>query len=268
MEPKPRFDFLDGYRGLLALIVVWAHTNYNKCIFIETISKLSQKFAIAGFFLLSSFLLTHRLIKDLFNSPTSHPSSSSSSSKLLSILQYFIRRFFRIYVVYILFAIAAKHGPPFITYGNYEGSLVNMLSLGHTGLNHLWTIPPEIKFYFIIPLICLIFVFLGGQFASFLFLAACLVWTAYDQFFNFFNLRADDIFSYSKHSNFLRNHFAVFLVGSEVAMALHLAERCESLMNWVKGNRAKLIINVTSIVIALFGLVFHTENFNLVFDYK
>lgn len=262
MQPKQvRLDFLDGYRGLLALNIVWAHAKDDyKCIVLDIIGNWAQKFAITGFFLLSSFLLTHRLIKDL-QKPT--------NLKLLSILQYFIRRFFRIYVVYILFAIVAKYGPSFVagfTYGNYNGSLANMLSLGQTGLNHLWTIPPEIKFYFVIPLICLSFVCLGNF--SFLFLASCLAWTAYDQCFNYFNLRDEDVFSYSKHSHLLRNHFAVFLVGSEVAMALYLAERCELCMKWIRGNKVKLILNVTSIAIGVFGLVFHTENLNLLIDYK
>ena len=136
---ETRFDFLDGYRGSLALFVVIAHApKHSSCPFLQSFSLIVDRYSISGFFLLSSFLLTYRLLKD-FHKP--------NSNIALSILQYSIRRFFRIYVVVTVFAIGAVHGPKIFAgdqYGRYN-SVLTILTLGPTGLNNLWTIPITIN---------------------------------------------------------------------------------------------------------------------------
>lgn len=102
-----RFDFLDGYRGTLALIVVMGHScDGPDGKFFQIFASGSQKYAISGFFLLSAFLLTYRLLIDFYK---------ENSSKILSILKYFIRRFFRIYVAYAFFVCLVTYGPRFFS---------------------------------------------------------------------------------------------------------------------------------------------------------
>lgn len=255
-----KFEFLDGYRGSMALIVTIAHAKEGlNCIFLNGIGNLAQKYCISGFFLLSAFLLTYRLINDIHK---------ANSSTILLTIQYFIRRFFRIYIVFALFSWAAIYGPEFFagyTLGRYE-DIVNILSLEYVGLNHLWTIAPEIKFYFLIPLIC--FLFYAAKRFQFIVLALCIAWTLYDQIFNYFNLKPDDIFSYSKHSHLLRNHFAVFLIGSELGMAFFIAKKSDRFIKWTKEDKIQNIMNYLSLLIAFYALIFHTETFNKTHDYK
>ena len=68
------FDFLDGFRGLCAFIVIVIHAvdnspniNYTNTIFRHMYinGSLVQAIAMPGFFLLSSFLLTYRLTVEL-----------------------------------------------------------------------------------------------------------------------------------------------------------------------------------------------------------
>ena len=179
-----RFDFLDGYRGSLALIVVISHS-YNgiDCRILRTLASGSQKYAVVGFFLLSSFLLTFRLLKDFYQ---------EKSSKLLIVLCYFIRRFFRIYVVYVLFACLVIYGPKFFagySYGHFT-PISQIIILGFPGITHLWTIPPEIKYYFFIPMICACF-YIMKRFST-LFFGLCLAWIIYDQRYNALSLNIDD----------------------------------------------------------------------------
>lgn len=97
-----RFNFLDGYRGSLALVVIISHSCQSPESMI--LANFSQKYAISGFFLLSSFLLTYRLLNDFYK---------KKSYKIFAILQYLIRRFFRIYIIYVLFVLLVKNGPKF-----------------------------------------------------------------------------------------------------------------------------------------------------------
>ena len=67
-KKRSKFDYLDGYRGSLCLLVVLQHSllTYNR-----TLAGFSQSYSLSGFFMLSAFLLTHRLLQDLAqaNSP-------------------------------------------------------------------------------------------------------------------------------------------------------------------------------------------------------
>lgn len=255
-----RFEFLDGYRGSLALIVTIAHSlGGSGCLFFQKLSKLPQKYAISGFFILSSFLLTYRLIKDL---------NRRKNPIFVTLTQYFIRRLFRVYFVFAIFVIGAKYGPRFIagyTYGQYE-PLLKVLSLNYVGLNHLWTIAPEIKFYFLIPIICLGF-HASRRFEP-IYVLAFLIWTTYDQQKNFFKLKANDIFSFSKDAHLIKNHFAVFLIGCEVAMVLHLLENCQLLMKIVKNIFIQALMSLTCLALAWYAIQFHTEIKNQAYDYR
>ena len=139
------------------------------------------------------------------------------------------------------------------------------MSLGHPGVTHLWTIPCEIKYYFLIPIICASF-YSTKRFAP-IFLTLCIVLIFCDQLFNLLDLSADDVVSYSRHSHYLKNHFGVFFIGSVFAMAYFLTEKSEILMNLVNCKAIQAILKFSSIAVGIYGCVFHTETLNKTIDY-
>lgn len=258
ISPKSRFDWLDGYRGSLAIIVTYGHTILPnrplQCDFLNPIN--SQKYSIAGFFMLSSFLLTYRLLVELSKTKTNR-------EILLVVLKYAIRRFFRIYVVYICFAFSAKYGPTFI--GGYTAasfmSSIDLITLNNPGINHLWTIPPEIKYYFIIPIFCLMANVLN-KFTMLVMLAICMCTSIYDQFYNVLGLKYEEITSDSKQSHQLSSHIAVFILGSQVALAYFWIERNQRqhLLQLIRSNetlRERINWVACFLVLACFRLEAH-----------
>lgn len=249
-----RFEYLDGYRGSLVVVVGVNHMLSRViCYLFYPIRGYSQTYAVTGFFMLSAFLLTYRLLEDLdrveLNNAKNYPLI------FLPVFKYSIRRFFRIYLVYVLFSASVKFGPAWLSthdYFKYESSFLEMITLGNPGFNHLWTIPSEIRYYFVIPLFCLIVYFLK-QYRVYI-LALCIAWTIYDQFFNFFDLTVDQIDFDYKDSHRLYPHFAVFLLGSEVALAYHIVTKNESIMRWIRHPRVQLALDASSLLIAIFGL--------------
>ena len=169
MSLKINFGFLNGFRGLMAVIVVIAHTNTvlgnpNKDDVFKVLSAMVDYLALPGFFLLSSFLLTYRFLMDLsVSSPTSTENSFLFSLQANVAIKYFIRRFFRIYLVFCIFCIILKFSPHIVQYyfAGFRGSIesyssfYNLITFTNLGSNHLWTIPVEVYYYFIIPFICL-----------------------------------------------------------------------------------------------------------------
>jgi len=116
-DPEPpsskRFIFLDSFRGICALVVMLIHTNGGTRQ-IKTNGLLSKhdnmfdsilgfsmnyshSFAVNGFFILSSFLLTYRLIIDYSKANT------LVHNILMTTFKFFIRRFFRIYIPVVFF---------------------------------------------------------------------------------------------------------------------------------------------------------------------
>lgn len=243
-----RWDYLDGYRGSLALIVVIIHsTKHNNCELANLTLGYSQSYSIAGFFMLSAFLLSYRLLKDFIKA------NGNLKRYLLFTLKYFIRRFFRIYLYYILFYAASKHGPFWIGgFSNYEVSLSEIMMLGNSGQNHLWSIPAEIKYYAFIPIYCLI-ICIFGRYSPFISIFS-IIWTIYDQNYNFFSITTTDTSIQTKNTHHLKSHFAVFFLGSQVALAYYLIESSEFFQTILKLNLIKISINLISLAIGLFGL--------------
>lgn len=259
-----RFQFLDGYRGSLALIVLIIHCKvHENCELVNSLEGYSQSYSIAGFFMLSAFLLTYRLLKDLYKSTTTR-------ELILQLAKYFIRRFFRIYVFYVLFYTIFKYILPFVRAIHREGhqtTYFQFLTLKYPGYNHLWTVPCEIKYYCFIPIFCLVSRFLGRRF-SILLLFASIFWTIWDQCFNFFQLTTEETKFTSTVSSELISHFAVFIIGSETALAFFLIESNENLMAIIKSKWAQIILNYTSILIALIGLKIHAFVFYDSYTFK
>ena len=250
-----RFEYLDGYRGSLAIVVAISHKTYS----IKDLNEVwrstlcySQTYGVAGFFMLSAYLLSFRFLEEL-NNIENQPRRNRI---ILIITKYFIRRFFRIYLVYVIFIIFIKFGPKFLTEMNlfeYKSPFLQMVTLGHAGSNHLWTIPAEIRYYFCIPIFCLI-VHYSTQFLRWIFLIACVMWTIYDQMFNFFGLTIAQLKFDYEESHCLYVHFAVFFMGSQVALAYHLISKLKWTKSYFKKYYINLSLDLLSLFIPLFGL--------------
>lgn len=262
VNDKNKFDFLDGYRGMLAIIVTITHSMlHEKCEIVNYIASISRPVAIDGFFILSSFLLTNRLLTEL-SSPSLKP-----KNQLLIVLKYFIRRFFRIYVVFFLFATIVKYGPKFVggfmnySEGFYYSSWSDLVTLQTSGMNHLWTIAPEVKYYFIIPVICLI----ANKFGrfKFIFFIIGLTWAINNERNNFFSLVISDFDI--PNSYLLKTRFSVFFYGSLAAIAFNIVDNNPSISCFVKHKISQTIISILSLALVFYGLRFKNKFFDPTF---
>ena len=148
--------------------------------------------------MLSGFLLTYRLIKEL------HKPNCNS---MIVILKYAIRRFFRIYVVAIIFTFMAINVKKYFQTYKYSQihGVKDLMLLQFNGHNILWTIPSEIRYYFVIPVISLIFSSIK-RLQLFFFLAG-VAWTLYDQLFNFFGYTWKDGVAEDSDLNYLLEYW-------------------------------------------------------------
>ena len=253
-----RFLFLDSFRGLMAIIICIAHVqkylgNPNKDDIMDTAQKLATPLGLPGFFILSSFLLTYRLLAEC-----------SNSNKLILVLaKYFIRRFFRIYIVFFIYCTIWTLMPKF-----YEGKLrdhmlpawaswFEIITLCKSG-RHLWTISIEIYYYFCIPIFCMLVVrfnSLKKQYKIqilFLFVVTSYV----GSFYNLFSVSDEIIVKemYIVISTNFKLSFFVFLSGSVLGLIYHAIENngrgIEPIMENIILQR---LLNLTSILWCLYA---------------
>ena len=198
IERSTRFDILDGFRGILAITVVIQHTIAifhlgGDYVFFDG---TGYYVGVVSFFILSAFLLTYKMFNQFCKS------NGNYREMILIVIKYFIRRFFRIYIPYVAFCIYAKLNLTYSTrFGLWYESMFNLLTLKSVGANHLGTIPPEVKYYFFIP----VFSFVTFKLKRFIFIwIAIIILVIYliDQY-NLFDLNS---------------YFFRFLVGKEYSM--------------------------------------------------
>ncbi|GMF45340.1 unnamed protein product [Phytophthora fragariaefolia] len=145
--------FLDGVRGLAALLVVSQHSH-------EYMQDLNLgACAVDAFFVLSSFLLTMLFMK---KSMKLLAQGASTRKWAFTLADYFSKRFFRVYPLFALVATLlwmlpddAKRRYYLIdTPENYD--LFKVLTFDfHNRYFVLWTLPLEITYYFFIPVLVL-----------------------------------------------------------------------------------------------------------------
>jgi len=145
-DGKPdHFKALDGLRGLAILIVLLSHTSNRGLMFNEYLNfSHSGKFGVYLFFVLSAYLLDRQITIAFM--------SGKSSKKYW--LNYFLRRFLRIYPLFIV-ALIVHWILTNIGYGTVIDKAMDipMHILLLRGEYIFWSIPIEFKYYFISPLI-------------------------------------------------------------------------------------------------------------------
>ncbi|CAF1007004.1 unnamed protein product [Brachionus calyciflorus] len=246
---QKNFVYLDGYRGILALFVAISHskTNNSRCELVDFI-RSRHNHGLNGFFVLSAFLLTYHLIIDFKN---------TSKPIFFSTLKYFIKRLFRIYLVYFIVVTSISFGPKILG-GPYEySSWFDIISLKNTGSSHLWTMPIEIKYYFFIP----IFSFIFARFEKYklIILPISIFFTELDRRFNWM-AKPDEIVFEKGH--LLRVRFSIFFYGTIAAFTLHTIESYEKLINVIQNHRmVQILINLLSVVLIVY-LVRFTHTFD------
>ncbi len=131
------FPAANGTRGFAVIIVLITHgfvMFFNKT---QPFLSGTGKIGVWLFFVLSAFLLTAKFIDSGLTKDT--------------LFKYLVSRFFRIIPIFIISAIF------YYLAGYYDSeTLFNVVTL-RDGFAHLWTIPVEFKFYFMLPLFFLAF---------------------------------------------------------------------------------------------------------------
>ena len=166
--------------------------------------------------MLSSFLLTFRLLEEFYKS------NNNNKEILLSICKYFIRRFFRIYIPFVIVCSLIK----FISlrfigmYANSTKSWFSMISLQSTGFTPLWTIAPEIKYYFFIPIFTLLTYKMRK--IKYIWIVSIILSCFLIQKYNLFNLNPKDF--HLPLGYHFTTRFSVFYLGSVLAIIYHEAK--------------------------------------------
>jgi hypothetical protein len=147
MQEKTHIASLDGLRGMAAAAVVFSHLHL---IFPSLAAYMLDGIggrAVAIFFALSGFLMAY-LYGD-------RPISRQA------VADFLVSRFSRIYPVYlvaVLVVVALSSIPGFDFINPIHGAkeiIRHVMLFGSTGV--LWSVPPEIQFYLLFPLLWLLF---------------------------------------------------------------------------------------------------------------
>ncbi len=137
---------LDGFRGLAVLFVLLAHSSFAG---FDPLGIDFNHFGSVGvylFFVLSAYLINRQMLEAL----------AAQRANLKFWLRYALRRVLRIYPMYLLALIAS-----YVLYANGFGGPIHDVDgiLKHLSLTEakgvFWTIPVEVAYYLISPLIVL-----------------------------------------------------------------------------------------------------------------
>ena len=140
-----QIDCLDGLRGVAVMFVMLSHLSGFGMHLIPGVNFMGTgKFGVWLFFVLSSFLLTSQLL---------HKSDSILSGRVW--LNYGMRRILRIFPLYsvVLSASCLFAATPYFEPLDWRGALRHLAMLAGNGV--FWTIPVEVKFYAVLPVIVL-----------------------------------------------------------------------------------------------------------------
>lgn len=144
----------DGIRGVAVLIVIIAHALVMFIPATRPYLSGTGKIGVWLFFVLSAFLLTNKFLKNGLDRN--------------SLLEYTFGRITRILPLFIISAVFYY----FLGYYDYK-TLLKILSF-KDGFAHLWTIPVEFKFYFLLPILIFIFNKIRNRFGIIIMLSAMI----------------------------------------------------------------------------------------------
>ena len=193
---------LNGLRGFAFLQVIADHYLYTKCIL-----EIGQ-FGVTMFFVLSSYLLTLQLYE------------SYIEKNNMNVINYFIKRFFRIYPCLTIALVVDCFIVRRITF--YEAWNVYLL----TGLIDLyWAIYIEMRWYVLIPVVAFIYAKIKNYYIKFgsmiAITIASLMWHYYMNFLddNPINIRSNKMEKFGLETNFIFLKYSpIFLIASFVAI--------------------------------------------------
>ncbi|CAI5732085.1 unnamed protein product [Hyaloperonospora brassicae] len=154
LAPAAKVFFLDGIRGLAAILVVTQHSHeYMQDLNLGAI-------AVDSFFVLSSFLLTWLFMR---KSIRLLDARAGARTWLFAVADYLSRRFFRVYPLFAITCIVlwcmtdADKDNYYLVKGTGSYDLLKTLTFEfHHRYHVFWTLPLEITYYFIIPVFVLV----------------------------------------------------------------------------------------------------------------
>jgi peptidoglycan/LPS O-acetylase OafA/YrhL len=241
---EEHFKALDGLRGVAVLIVLLSHTSNAHLYFHEWLNfGRVGKVGVFLFFLLSAYLLDRQIAIAYL----------SNKSSLQYWKNYFLRRFLRIYPLFILTVIVCALftaiGLPTLIEG-VEDVLMHIFLM--RGKSVFWSIPVEFKYYFISPFlmwICHRYLKWDVKKVLFFFVGLIIISIVIESLFHLSSLST------------LR-YFPVFLVGTLISIYELLKKDVLS----VKISPLTYeILGILSLVLMLLTIPYY---FNLIFDAK
>ena len=248
-----KFDRLDGFRGILAISVVLQHTYAVEEKIIPKKYKLVQHlgtyFGVPSFFVLSSFLLTYKLLDQMCES------KRNFTKILLICLKYLIRRFFRIYLPFAVFCSVLSMNLFFSDkLGFSYDSLYNLVALKSSGSNHLWSCIVEIKIYFFIPFVALIANLLERVLLLLVIMIILVMYTV--EKYDLFNLGCIYI---PWPTVGLKNYYFIFLNGSLLALTIFTIKN--SSYKFKIFEKFRFLLTPAGCIMFFYGLFMCTDDY-------
>lgn len=243
--PPSKILFLDGLRGLAAILVVAQHAGF---------SVGGANLGAVGvdvFFVLSAFLLTMIMEKKCLQLVETQ---ATARQWALAMVDYFTKRFLRVYPLFalvaaVLWIIPAEEKKRYYLIAHPEAfNLLKVLAF-ETGYRYhvLWTLPLEISFYFVIPVLAIVTLKLGRTW--WLLFLPLFVWIVYEGFVGY----------RTSHTPLLP-HLPTFLAGSVAAVVyLKIDSAVKTHMLQPRRWQRRLFKAVNYLVLALLVL---TVGFN------
>lgn len=200
--------FLDGVRGLAALLVVADHAGLAG-------NTLAGAWGVDMFFVLSAFLLTkimERKCQALLEQ------RADSRQWALALVDYCSRRFLRVYPLFALTAVALALMPDdsrnqfFLTHRQEPFNLFKVLVFERGYRYHVfWTLPLEIGYYFFIPLLAVLTLKLEREW-----------WVPIVPLY--IGIMYEGLFGFRTDHSAMRPHLPTFLSGSLAAIVYSKAD--------------------------------------------
>lgn len=163
-EVSMHYPALDGLRGLAAYVVIVGHFSNLTNVFGGILGFGSGQLGVMLFFVISGFLMGRLYMEEEWSF---HAVLDFYRKRVARVIPLFLA------VVLLSYATVALFGPPGVLYNIDEKKLFEHLFFIQ-GTSVLWTIPVEVQFYAVFPLIWLAFKYAGKSIVIWLGLCSAL----------------------------------------------------------------------------------------------